>query len=106
MTYPEYYRARADEAQRKAMETSLPNVRTQYLKAAATWADMADRSERAERYRKEAPAPANPKVISSRMKSDDSECVVEAGGASFAQSTATNETEPRSRTGIESQVLA
>ena len=60
MIYPEYYRARADEAQRKAMETSLPNVRTQYLKAAATWADMAERSERAERYRKEAP---NPKVL-------------------------------------------
>lgn len=57
MTYPEYYRARAEEAQRKALETSLPNVRSQYLKAAATWADMADRSERAERYRKEAPSP-------------------------------------------------
>ena len=52
MSDPEYYRARADEAQRKAMETSLPNVRSQYLKAAATWADMADRSERAEQYRR------------------------------------------------------
>lgn len=54
MSYPEYYRARAEEAERKARETNLPNVRAQYLKAAATWADMASRSERAQQYRRDA----------------------------------------------------
>ena len=60
MSDPHYYRARAEEARRKAIETRLPNVRSQYLKAAATWADMADRSERAERYRRES---ASSKVL-------------------------------------------
>jgi hypothetical protein len=53
MSYPEYYRARAEEAQRKAMEATLPNVRAQYLQAAATWASMAAHSERTESYRRE-----------------------------------------------------
>ena len=58
MSYPEYYRERAQEAERKAMQATLPNVREQYLKAAATWADMAARSARAERYRNEPERPS------------------------------------------------
>jgi hypothetical protein len=52
MSYPEYFRARAEEAERKALQAQLPRVRELYLQAAATWTDMALKSERAEMLRR------------------------------------------------------
>jgi hypothetical protein len=46
MSYSEYYRERAAEAERNARAATLPLVREQYLKAAFSWAQLADHAER------------------------------------------------------------
>ena len=47
------YRARAEECRTQADQTSLQNVRDRCLRAAAAWAAMAERGERADAMRAE-----------------------------------------------------
>jgi hypothetical protein len=46
-----FYRERAAEARKGAAEATLANVRERWLVSEATWAQLADRSERAEAVR-------------------------------------------------------
>ena len=47
----DFYLARAAEAQRDADAATLDNVRDRWLRAEATWSEMAARSERGEKMR-------------------------------------------------------
>ena len=47
------FRARAEECRTQADQTSLQNVRDRCLRAAAAWAAMAERGERADAMRAE-----------------------------------------------------
>ena len=51
MTPFEMYSERAEECRREAESTTLINVRTRCLRAAAAWQEMADRAFQAEGYR-------------------------------------------------------
>jgi hypothetical protein len=46
-----FYRERAEDARKGAAEATLTNVRERWLVSEATWAQLADRSERAETVR-------------------------------------------------------
>ena len=47
MTTPaSFYRLQAESCTRSAAATNLPNQRDTFLRAAAAWQDMADRSQR------------------------------------------------------------
>jgi hypothetical protein len=46
----EFYRERAAEARAGALTATLHNVRDRWLKSEATWTEMADRSERSEKF--------------------------------------------------------
>lgn len=47
----EFYLARAEEARAGAVAATLDNVRDRWLRSEATWAEMADRSQRCEKQR-------------------------------------------------------
>ena len=51
MTPFEMYSQRAEECHREAAATTLINVRTRCLRAAAAWQEMADRAVQTETYR-------------------------------------------------------
>jgi hypothetical protein len=53
MSEAHLYRARAAECRSQAEETTLQNVRERCLRAAAAWAAMAERGERADAMRAE-----------------------------------------------------
>ncbi len=50
-TQQEFYLARAAEAREGASSATLANVRERWLRAEATWTEMAARSERGEKMR-------------------------------------------------------
>ncbi len=53
MSQRDFYLSRAEEARTGAAEATLDNVRDRWLRAEATWSEMADRAGRIETARSE-----------------------------------------------------